>query len=228
MNMENPVVRDTRRKKKSRDNLTTVLAVLALLIFLGILTFAAIRIKAHRAAAQEAAAAPAEPTVFGYYDTHVITEEPDLTWVGVDANFKPVTDELDIELQEFIYNLCESYNIDYSFVMAIIFQESHFSIDVKSSTNDIGLMQINENNFEWLAEAIGIDDLTDPYQNVRAGTYILRKLFERYEDTAMVLMAYNHGEYGASKLWKRGIYSTAYTEVITQWQKQIQETGEVG
>lgn len=53
---------------------------------------------------------------------------------------------------------------------------------------------------------------TDPYQNIRAGVFVLRKLFERYQDTNMVLMAYNMGEDGADRLWEKGIYSTDYTE----------------
>ena len=70
-------------------------------------------------------------------------------------------------------------------------------------------MQINTVNHEWLQEKLGITDFLDPYQNTRSGIYILRTLFEKYQDTAKVLMAYNMGEDGAKKLWDKGIYDTS-------------------
>ena len=43
---------------------------------------------------------------------------------------------------------------------------------------------------------------------------ILRGLFEKYEDPALVCMAYNLGEYGASVLWDKGIYETSYSRNV--------------
>ena len=62
-----------------------------------------------------------------------------------------------------------------------------------------------------------------PTRNIRAGVFVLRKLFERYQDTNMVLMAYNMGEDGATRLWEKGIYSTDYTEKILNYQIQFNE-----
>ena len=67
------------------------------------------------------------------------------------------------------------------------------------------------------------ESVTDPYENIRAGVFVLRKLFERYQDTNMVLMAYNMGEDGAARLWDKGIYSTEYTEKIMNYQEQFNE-----
>ena len=75
-------------------------------------------------------------------------------------------------------------------------------------------MQINTINHEWMTEKFGFNDYLDPYQNTRAGIYILRKLFEKYEDPAKVLMAYNMGETGAKKLWNKGIFETDYTNEV--------------
>ena len=72
-------------------------------------------------------------------------------------------------------------------------------------------------------DTLGVTDFTDPYQNIRAGVFVLRKLFERYQDTNMVLMAYNMGEDGAARLWEKGIYSTDYTEKILNYQTQFNE-----
>lgn len=123
---------------------------------------------------------------------------------------------LDDEIQQMILERCEKYNIDFAFAMAVIFKESSFKPSVVSKSNDYGLMQINKINHEWLSEKLGITDFLDPEQNVTAGLYMLRDLFEKYEDPAKVLMAYNLGETGAKRLWVQNIYSTDYAERILQ------------
>lgn len=133
---------------------------------------------------------------------------------GSELGFIPFEVEMDDELQEFIYCLSYGYNIDYAFVMGVMQTESEFKSDVVSSTNDYGLMQINKINHEWLEEKLGITDFLDPYQSSRSGLYILRNLFEKYEEPEKVLMAYNMGEGGAAKLWKQGIYETNYTNKV--------------
>lgn len=84
-------------------------------------------------------------------------------------------------------------------------------------------MQINVQNHEWLTETLGVTDYTDPYQNIRAGVFVLRKLFERYQDVEMVLMAYNMGENGAGRLWDKGVFRTDYTQEILNIQQQFIE-----
>ena len=107
--------------------------------------------------------------------------------------------------------------------LALIQNESSFDPSVVSATHDYGYMQINEMNHQWLTDTLGVTDFTDPYQNIRAGVFVLRKLYERYQDTNMVLMAYNMGEDGAARLWEKGIYSTDYTEKILNYQMQFNE-----
>ncbi len=143
--------------------------------------------------------AVAKPIVFNNYDLELV-------------EYDPLDVSLDDELQEYIFNLSTSYGIDFDFVMALIESESSFQTDVISKTNDYGLMQINKINHAWLKEEIGIKDFTNPYDNVRAGLYILRGLFDRYGDNPhQVLMAYNMGENGAKKLWDKGVYQTPYS-----------------
>lgn len=161
--------------------------------------------------------------VYGAYDDHIFTQEMSLDWDAGDLDFVPLQCDMPYEEQEFLFYLCNGYNIDFCLVMAMIQVESEFNASVVSVTNDYGLMQINEINHDWLTNAIGVTNYLDPYQNMRAGCYILRKLFERYQDTELVLMCYNMGENGASRLWKNGIYSTDYTEKVLNWQHRFQE-----
>lgn len=126
-------------------------------------------------------------------------------------------------LQEFTYYLSAAYDIDYTLVLAIISKESSFMPDGISSTNDYGLMQINACNHEWLTEELGITDFIDPYENIKAGLFILRGLFEKYDSTSKVLMAYNMGENGASKLWEQGIFESNYSKDVLQRQETYRQ-----
>lgn len=169
-----------------------------------------------------------ETLVYGAYDDRCFTEEVSLDWGAGDLDFIPLNCQMPEEQQEFVFYLCAGYNIDFSLVMALIQCESNFDPNVISSTNDYGYMQINVQNHEWLTRVLGVTDYTDPYQNIRAGMFTLRKLFERYQNTDMVLMAYHMGEKGAARLWEQGIYSTNYTELIFSTQRQIIEELEEG
>ena len=161
--------------------------------------------------------------VYGAYDDRTFTQEISLDWGAGDLDSTPLDCKMPEEQQEFTYYLCTGYNIDFTLVMALIQIESSFDPSVISVTNDYGYMQINKINHQWLTDTIGVTDFTDPYQNIRAGVFVLRKLYERYQDTNMVLMAYNMGEDGAARLWEKGIYSTDYTEKILNYQTQFNE-----
>lgn len=161
--------------------------------------------------------------VYGAYDDRTFTQEISIDWGAGDLDFTPLDCKMPEEQQEFTYYLCTGYNIDFTLVMALIQNESSFDPAVISKTNDYGYMQINQINQQWLTDTIGVTDFTDPYQNIRAGVFVLRKLFERYQDTNMVLMAYNMGEDGAARLWEKGIFETDYTQSILTIQEQFND-----
>lgn len=160
----------------------------------------------------------------GAGDNRIITTEISPEWSnGNELGFIPLNVPLDEDVQEFIYCLSYAYNIDWALVMAMIECESGFQSDIISSGGDYGLMQINEINHPWLSEALGVTDFLDAKQNVKSGLFILRRLFEKYgDDPHKVLMAYNMGEYGASELWEQKIFSTAYSEKVSEIQMKFQ------
>lgn len=156
----------------------------------------------------------AEPA-YGTIDRKEFNGEISMDWgSAAELGFVPLDVPMDEDMQEFIYCLSYGYNIEFPFVMALIEHESSFREDVVSKSNDYGLMQINKINHEQLTEKFGVTDFLDPYQNTRSGIFILRNLFEKYEDPAKVLMAYNMGETGARRLWEKGIYETDYSNSI--------------
>lgn len=156
-------------------------------------------------------------------DDRIFEDEVSIDWSKSDRNFQPIKCKLDEDTQEFAYYLAEAYNIDFSLIMAIMKVESNYKPDTVSSTNDYGLMQINKCNHAMLKDKLGINDFLDPEQNIRAGCYILRKLFEKHEDVGLVLMAYNMGENGASRLWSNGIFESNYSKKVIEEQRKIQK-----
>lgn len=164
---------------------------------------------------------------YGAYDGRVFTSEISMDWSGDEHDFIPLNCKLDKETQQFTFYLCKGYDIDWTLVMALMQKESSFRSDVISATDDYGLMQINKCNHKWLTDTIGVTDYLDKEQNIRAGVFVLRKLFEEYTDPNLVLMAYNMGADGAETLWNKGIYTTPYVDDILTYQaefnKQIEE-----
>lgn len=166
--------------------------------------------------------AETEILIYGQYDGRIFNGEMSMDWGG-DLNFVPLDVPMNEDLQEFIFYLSAGYNIDFTLVMAMIQQESGFQADVISGSNDYGLMQINKINHPYITETLGITDFLEPYNNVRSGMFILRKLFEKYETPEKALMAYNMGETGASRLWEQGIFETNYSKKVLQYQQQFIE-----
>lgn len=133
---------------------------------------------------------------------------------------------LDYHLQERLQEFCGDYGVPYEIALAVIYQESRFESTAQNG-NCIGYMQVNTVNLEWLNEEIGTTDLYDPLQNLKAGTFILGRLFEKYGEANMALTAYNHGESGAKKkFFDRGRIASSYSIKVIEnsydWKKVLE------
>ncbi|MGR9221316.1 lytic transglycosylase domain-containing protein [Rhizobium leguminosarum] len=81
--------------------------------------------------------------------------------------------------------------VDPNWVLSVMRAENAaFDPDLVSSAGAIGLMQV----MPRIGEAFGATDLTDPEQNVRAGTRFLQVLIKKYQNPVLVAAAYNAGE----------------------------------
>ena len=120
------------------------------------------------------------------------------------------------DLQLYTYNKCVEYGIPehYELILAMMWQESNYTPDIVSATDDYGIMQINACNHEWLSDLLGTTNFLDVYQNIDAGTYIISKMLLKYDDEHKALMAYNMGENGAALNWDAGIYTSSYSREI--------------
>lgn len=141
---------------------------------------------------------PEESEICAAEQTEVIEEQ----------GFEPWDIPLSDDLQQYIHNLCEKYDISYAMVIAMIDVESGFNSKAVSSTNDYGLMQINSVNHKDNM------DYLNPYDNVEQGIKALHRLTGEYNEADLVAMCWNCGEAGARKLWREGIYSTEYSEKV--------------
>jgi len=92
-----------------------------------------------------------------------------------------------------------NYDLDPALLAAVIYQESKFRPDAKSSSGAIGLMQLLPSTAHGIALHTGgskfrTSDLYVPELNVRYGAWYLHHLLERYGDERTALAAYNAGQ----------------------------------
>ena len=128
------------------------------------------------------------------------------------------------DLQLYTYNKCVEYGIPdhYELVLAMMWQESNYTVDLVSSTNDYGIMQINSCNHSWLVDLLGPTDFLDASDNINAGVYVISKLLIKYGDEHKALMAYNMGEHGASLNWQAGNYTSKYSRSVVAKREAIE------
>lgn len=121
---------------------------------------------------------------------------------------------LDRWFQEYLHGLCEAEGVPYLLAVAVIEAESGYDPGAVSVCGDYGLMQINEVCHEWLGAELGITDFLDPWQNARAGVYLLGMYYRDFGYESGTLMAYNMGREAAEELFARGIYATDYSDRV--------------
>ena len=128
------------------------------------------------------------------------------------------------DLQLYTYNKCVEYGIPdhYELVLAMMWQESNYTADLISSTDDYGIMQINSCNHSWLVDLLGPTDFLDASDNINAGVYVISKLLIKYGDEHKALMAYNMGEHGASLNWQAGNYTSNYSRGVVAKREAIE------
>lgn len=127
-------------------------------------------------------------------------------------------------VQKYTFIVCNNYGVDYEMVFALIEIESNCKYNAEGDGgNSVGYMQIQEQWHRERMERLGVDDLTNPFQNVLVGVDILAELQEQIKargtDTlqADVLAAYNYGMNGAKKwLWDNGVHLYSYNTAILQ------------
>ena len=212
---------------------TILLSIIYLVIFIAILAFLHgmknDRMSKSRTdqvyAKEETIVGPEKETTATPSQTTTATPTTSPTPTPTPKKKPPKTPYLDIplskKLQRHIFKQCKNERELYFLAMAVIQAESDFDPDcIGIDGHDKGLMQIRDCNLESLQKKFGKVNLMDPYDNTKCGVYMLRKLYEKYVYMNLTLMAYNCGEAGARRLWRKDIYSTEYSrKVIAYYQE---------
>ena len=111
-----------------------------------------------------------------------------------------------LRYSEYVRVHAREHGLDPALVAAVIYQESKFRSDAKSSSGAIGLMQITPSTAEGIAirthgSAFHTADLYNPEINIRYGAWYLKNLFDKYGSEKLVLAAYNAGQGNVDK-WR--------------------------
>lgn len=109
-----------------------------------------------------------------------------------------------------------NYDLDPTLLAAVIYTESRFDADARSSAGAVGLMQLLPETAKGIATRTGgdrfvVSDLLDPELNVRYGSWYLRNLLNRYHDLETALAAYHAGQ-GNVDRWRRAGVGIQFAE----------------
>jgi soluble lytic murein transglycosylase len=98
-----------------------------------------------------------------------------------------------------------SYGIDPLLVVSVMREESKFLPRSESHKGAVGLMQLMPSTAQAIAKGLGDTDyddldLVNPEKNIQYGTWYLASLKKEFNDTILILAAYNGGR-GRVKEW---------------------------
>src|SRR5438093_6853681 len=111
-----------------------------------------------------------------------------------------------LSYQQIVRGHARNYDLDPALLAAVIYQESKFKADAKSSAGAIGLMQLLPDTAKGIAVHTGgskfvVSDLYNPEINVRYGAWYLHHLMQKYGDEDLALAAYNAGQQNVDR-WR--------------------------
>ena len=107
---------------------------------------------------------------------------------------------------EYIRQFAQEFQVDRSFISAIIARESHYDTKAESRVGARGLMQIMQDTGEWISGRLAVrpysyELLFEPGLNIRFGAWYLGYLSAQFNgDPVMIASAYHAGANNV-KLW---------------------------
>lgn len=118
----------------------------------------------------------------------------------------------------YVDDICQGYPaVDPAVAKAIIWQESRYEPDCKSDSGySVGLMQVSTRWHMDRANALGVEDLLDPYSNILVGVDYFNELLKQTDDIGLSLMLYNMNHKDAYRLYNSGELSKYATSVLAK------------
>ena len=132
---------------------------------------------------------------------------------------------LSARFQRHIDEKCKSYGISTNVVMATIWKESNFDIDIMGDHGEAyGLMQIQKKWHKARMKKVGATDLLNCYDNVNVGIDYLAELYKIYNGNwHKALMAYNGGHAYCKRRVKAGLKNSPYSRMIMNKAEQYKK-----
>jgi soluble lytic murein transglycosylase len=135
-----------------------------------------------------------------------------------------------LRYEQIVRGHARNYSLDPALVAAVIYQESKFEADARSTSGAIGLMQLLPDTAKGIALHTGgtqfrVSDLYDPEINVRYGSWYLRHLIEKYENEQTALAAYNAGQDNVDR-WRRAGRGIQFSETRA-YVERVEELKEI-
>jgi soluble lytic murein transglycosylase len=111
-----------------------------------------------------------------------------------------------LRYEQIVRGHAQNYHLDPALLAAVIYQESKFKANARSTSGAIGLMQLLPGTAEGIAVHTGgtqfrTSDLYDPELNIRYGSWYLHHLMVKYGDERLALAAYNAGQQNVDR-WR--------------------------
>lgn len=127
-------------------------------------------------------------------------------------------------MQQYTYITCKQYGVDYALVLAIIETESGYRWDASSKEGSTGYMQVLPKWHKERMHRLNVDNVENPYFNVRVGVDYLAELQGKFTTEAEVLTAYNYGVTGAYEhVWNKGLTDTEYSRTVQEAKQRIEK-----
>ena len=133
-------------------------------------------------------------------------------------------------LKTYTKEVCAEYDVDQTLALGVIYNESRFQSGLthlnSNGTTDYGLMQVNEVNFDYLHETLGINsmhELLDDKVGIRCGVQLLAYHKQYTDDDSSALLRYQVGAGRYNQYLKSGEWSNETHQRVLTYQKELQD-----
>lgn len=133
-------------------------------------------------------------------------------------------------LKTYTKEVCAEYDVDQTLALGVIYNESRFQSGLthlnSNGTVDYGLMQVNEVNFDYLHETLGINsmqELLDDKVGIRCGVQLLAYHKQYTDDDSSALLRYQVGAGRYNQYLKSGEWSNETHQRVLTYQKEFQD-----